>query len=170
MSAAPRLSVGLPVYNGENYLAESIEALLGQTYEDFELIISDNASTDSTADICRRYAKQDSRIRYIRQPRNIGLSPNHNFVLQEARGELFKWAAADDLYGRDLLSAASTRSTSTRTSCSRTPGKRPSTTRHVTQALDYPLATDSRARSASSFLFGSSGCSRATPGGGGSSG
>ena len=73
MNAVPRLSVGLPVYNGENYLAESLEALLGQSYEDFELIISDNASTDGTADICRRYEKQDSRIRYIRQPRNIGL-------------------------------------------------------------------------------------------------
>ena len=73
MTAVPRLSIGLPVYNGENYLAESLDALLGQSYEDFELIISDNASTDGTADICRRYEKQDSRIRYIRQPRNIGL-------------------------------------------------------------------------------------------------
>ena len=61
MNAAPRLSVGLPVYNGENYLAESLDALLGQSYEDFELIISDNASTDGTADICRRYGKQDSQ-------------------------------------------------------------------------------------------------------------
>jgi glycosyltransferase involved in cell wall biosynthesis len=103
MNAVPRLSIGLPVYNGENYLAESITALLGQSYENFELIISDNASTDSTADICRRFEKQDSRIRYIRQQRNIGLSPNHNFVLQQSRGEFFKWAAADDLYGRDLL-------------------------------------------------------------------
>ena len=77
----PRLSVGLPVYNGEGYLAESLEALLGQSYEDFELIISDNASTDGTADICRRYAKQDSRIRYIRQPRNIGCAPNHNYLV-----------------------------------------------------------------------------------------
>ena len=73
MNTAPRLSIGLPVYNGENYLAESIDALLGQSYEDFELIISDNASTDGTADICRRYGKQDSRVRYFRQPRNIGL-------------------------------------------------------------------------------------------------
>ena len=103
MNTAPRLSVGLPVYNGENYLAESIEALLGQSYEDFELIISDNASTDGTADICRLYEKQDSRIRYIRQPRNIGLSPNHNYLVGQARGELFKWASHDDLYARDLL-------------------------------------------------------------------
>ena len=103
MNTVPRLSIGLPVYNGENYLAESLDALLGQSYEDFELIISDNASTDGTADICHRYGKQDSRIRYIRQPRNIGLAPNHNFVLDQARGELFKWASNDDLYARDLL-------------------------------------------------------------------
>jgi len=103
MNAIPRLSVGLPVYNGANYLAESIEALLGQSYEDFELIISDNASTDGTAGICRRYMEQDSRIRYFRQPRNIGCAPNHNFVIEQARGELFKTASHDDLYARDLL-------------------------------------------------------------------
>ena len=103
MNATPRLSIGLAVYNGENFLAQSIEALLGQTYEDFELIISDNASTDSTADICRGYAKQDSRIRYFRQPQNIGSAPNHNFTIHQARGELFKTASHDDLYGRDLL-------------------------------------------------------------------
>lgn len=103
MNAVPRLSVGLPVYNGEKYLTEALEALLGQSYEDFELIISDNASTDSTAEICRRYEKQDSRVRYVRQPRNIGLARNHNFVVGLARGELFKWVAHDDLYARDLL-------------------------------------------------------------------
>ena len=103
MSTAPRLTVGLPVYNGENYIAESLEALLGQSYKDFELIISDNASTDGTGDICRRYEKQDSRLRYYRQPRNIGLAPNHNFVAEQSRGELFKWASNDDLYGRELL-------------------------------------------------------------------
>jgi glycosyltransferase involved in cell wall biosynthesis len=103
VTRSPRLSIGLPVYNGEDYLAESLEALLGQTYEDFELIVSDNASTDGTADICHRYAKQDSRIRYFRQPRNLGCNPNHNFVIKEARGELFKLAADDDLYARDLL-------------------------------------------------------------------
>ena len=102
-STGPRLSIGLPVYNGEDYLAESLEALLGQTYEDFELIISDNASTDGTADICRRYARQDSRIRYFRQSRNLGCNPNHNFVIEQARGELFKLASDDDLYARDLL-------------------------------------------------------------------
>lgn len=103
MKAVPRLSIGLPVYNGEQYLAESLDALLGQTYTDFELIISDNDSTDGTAEICRRYEKEDPRVRYFRQPRNVGLAPNHNFVVEKARGELFKWASNDDLYARDLV-------------------------------------------------------------------
>ncbi|PXY17066.1 glycosyl transferase [Prauserella sp. PE36] len=103
MSSVPRLSIGLPIYNGERYLAESLDALLGQTYEDFELIISDNASTDGTQEICREYAARDGRIRYLRQRTNIGACPNHNVTVHEARGELFKWASHDDLYGRDLL-------------------------------------------------------------------
>ncbi|MFI6156362.1 glycosyltransferase family 2 protein [Kitasatospora sp. NPDC051170] len=103
MTAVPRLSIGLPVYNGEEYLAESLDALLGQTYADFELVISDNASTDTTEDICRDYAAKDSRIRYLRLPRNIGAAPNHNHVFTQCRGELFKWASHDDLYARDLL-------------------------------------------------------------------
>ena len=64
-----KISVGLPVYNGANYLAAAIESILGQTYPDFELVISDNASSDGTADICQAYARRDGRIRYIRQPR-----------------------------------------------------------------------------------------------------
>jgi glycosyltransferase involved in cell wall biosynthesis len=103
VSAVPRLTIGLPVYNGENYLAEAIEALLGQTYDNFELIIADNASTDGTADICRRYAREDPRVRHLRHPENIGLARNHNCLVAEARGELFKWGSHDDLYGRDLL-------------------------------------------------------------------
>lgn len=103
MNTVPQLSIGLPVYNGANYLAESLEALLGQSFGNFELIIADNASTDGTADICRRYEKQDSRIRYFRQPRNLGLAPNVNFLLGQAKGELYKEASHDDLYARDLL-------------------------------------------------------------------
>lgn len=103
VTEAPRLTIGLPVYNGQNYLRQSLEALLGQSYRDFELVISDNASTDETREICLSYAAMDPRIRYIRQPRNIGAVPNQNFVLDQARGEYFKWAAHDDLYGRDLL-------------------------------------------------------------------
>lgn len=103
MTTEPRLSIGLPVYNGERYLSESLDALLAQSYADFELVVSDNASTDGTQEICRRYAAHDARVRYLRQPCNIGAAPNHNAVLRAARGELFKWAAHDDLYDRDLL-------------------------------------------------------------------
>ena len=101
--STPRLTIGLPVYNGEEFLGEALDALLGQTYEDFELIISDNASADGTEEIARQYAGKDERIRYLRQPRNIGATPNHNILLDFARGELFKWASHDDLYGRELL-------------------------------------------------------------------
>jgi glycosyltransferase involved in cell wall biosynthesis len=103
MNAIPRLTVGLPVYNGEKYLGESLDALLGQSYGDFDLIISDNASTDGTEEICRDYAARDRRIRYVRQPVNIGATPNHNYTFEQSRTELFKWASHDDLYGRDLL-------------------------------------------------------------------
>ncbi|TCM44216.1 glycosyltransferase family 2 protein [Kribbella sp. VKM Ac-2568] len=103
MNAAPRLTVGLPVYNGEKYLAESLDALLGQSYGEYELIISDNASTDGTEEICREYLARDERISYVKQPVNIGAAPNHNYVFEQSRTELFKWASHDDLYGRDLL-------------------------------------------------------------------
>jgi len=103
--SAPRLTIGLPVYNGERFLSQSLDALLAQTFEDFELIISDNASTDSTADVCADYALRDPRIRYVRQAVNIGSAPNHNAVLAMARGEYFKWASDDDLYGPTLLAS-----------------------------------------------------------------
>lgn len=93
----PRVSIGLPVYNGEKFLKEAINSILSQTYEDFELIISDNASTDQTQAICEDYAKKDGRIRYERQPVNRGAAANYNRTFEMAHGELFKWAAHDDL-------------------------------------------------------------------------
>jgi glycosyltransferase involved in cell wall biosynthesis len=144
MSTVPRLTIGMPVYNGERYLSESLDALLGQTFEDFELVISDNASTDGTADICLRYQQLDSRIRYIRQPHNLGSAGNHNFLMRESRSELFKWAAADDLYARELLAR-----------CIALLDEHPQAVlahswtaaidddSKLTQALAYPLATDS---------------------------
>lgn len=103
MTALPRLTIGLPVHNGEVHLAESFDALLGQTYGDFSLVVSDNASTDGTGEICREYASRDPRITYIRQVRNIGAAPNHNLLVAMTTTELFKWASHDDLYARDLL-------------------------------------------------------------------
>jgi glycosyltransferase involved in cell wall biosynthesis len=100
---APLVSIGLAVRNGERFLAQALDSLLGQTLQDFELIISDNASTDGTADICLDYAARDARIRYVRQPSNIGGPGNWNFVALEARGRYFKWAAADDFCDRRML-------------------------------------------------------------------
>jgi glycosyltransferase involved in cell wall biosynthesis len=97
------VTIGLPVYNGERYLRESLDALLAQTLTDFELVISDNASTDATADICRTYAARDSRIRYVRQPVNVGAAPNHNLLVPLATARYFKWASHDDLYAAELL-------------------------------------------------------------------
>jgi glycosyltransferase involved in cell wall biosynthesis len=102
-TVAPTITIGLPVYNGEEYLEASLEGLLAQTYRDFELIISDNASTDRTPDICRAYASRDSRIRLVRQPHNLGAGPNHNLLVPMARGRYFKWAAHDDMYAPELL-------------------------------------------------------------------
>jgi hypothetical protein len=92
----PRVSIGVPVYNGENYLAETLDSILAQTFTDFELIISDNASTDRTEAICRAYAAQDHRIHYVRNARNLGAARNYNRVFELARGEYFKWNGHDD--------------------------------------------------------------------------
>jgi glycosyltransferase involved in cell wall biosynthesis len=92
----PRVSIGMPVYNGEPYMREALDALLAQTFTDFELIISDNASTDRTEEICREYAAKDRRIRYVRQKTNRGATANFQYVLDEAVGEYFMWAAHDD--------------------------------------------------------------------------
>lgn len=99
----PHLSIGLPVYNGERFLKFALDSLLGQSFTDFELIISDNASTDSTMRICQDYAARDSRIRYYRNIENIGAAANFNRVFELARGELFKWAAADDVISPTFL-------------------------------------------------------------------
>lgn len=94
---APSVSLGLPVYNGAEYVDEAIGSILAQDHADFELIISDNGSTDDTSEICRAYAQSDPRIRYHRQPTNRGASFNFGFVAGQARGALFKWAAHDDV-------------------------------------------------------------------------
>jgi glycosyltransferase involved in cell wall biosynthesis len=95
---SPRVSIGLPVYNGDAFLASAIDSLLAQTYRDFELIISDNASTDGTEAICRDRAARDQRVRYLRHDVNQGAMRNFNCVVELARGEYFKWAAHDDMH------------------------------------------------------------------------
>lgn len=101
---APKVSLGLPVYNGEKFLRQALDSLLQQDYEDFELVICDNASTDETGSICLDYAQRDNRVRYSRNDENIGLAPNHNRVFELSRGEYFKWVAHDDEYPRQMLS------------------------------------------------------------------
>jgi glycosyltransferase involved in cell wall biosynthesis len=102
-NSTPRLSIGLPVYNGDNFLEQALDSILAQTFGDFELIISDNASTDRTEAICRAYAARDGRIRYFRNSENLGASANFNRVLTLSSGEYFKWAAHDDLHQPDFL-------------------------------------------------------------------
>lgn len=99
----PLVSLGLPVYNGANYLAQALESLLLQTYPNWELIISDNGSTDATEGICRSFAARDSRIRFHREPSNRGATWNFNRVVELARGPLFRWAAHDDVCAPELL-------------------------------------------------------------------
>jgi glycosyltransferase involved in cell wall biosynthesis len=103
MEQYPRVSIGLAVYNGERYLAETIDSILAQTFHDFELIISDNASTDHTQEIARAYAAKDERIRYYRNAKNLGIAPNYNRVIGLARGEYFKLADYDDLLAPTFL-------------------------------------------------------------------
>jgi len=104
MATTPKVTIGIPVYNGERYLGETLDALLGQEYGDFEVVISDNNSTDGTVALCEARAKRDSRIRLFRNERNLGAVHNYNRVFREARGEYFKWAASDDLCRPSLLS------------------------------------------------------------------
>ena len=99
----PKVSIGLPVFNGEEYLREAVESVLAQSFADFELLISDNASTDATPEICREFADADRRVRYLRNESNLGASRNWNKVFEMATGKYFKWLAHDDILGRDLL-------------------------------------------------------------------
>ena len=102
---APRVSIGLPVFNGDNFLSQAIGSILAQSYTDFELIISDNASTDRTEAICREHAAADQRIRYYRAEHNLGAAVNFNRTFELASGEYFKWAAHDDMLAPRYLEA-----------------------------------------------------------------
>lgn len=102
-SGIPKVSVGMPVYNGAKYIREALDSLLAQTFTDFELIISDNASTDGTQAICEEYAQRYPKIRYVRQSKNKGATENFRFVLGCANADLFMWAAYDDLWAPHYL-------------------------------------------------------------------
>ncbi len=92
----PLLTIGMPVYNGENFIARAIESILSQSFTDFHLLICDNASTDATAEICHDFADREPRILYLKNSGNIGAAANFNKVFHEGKGKYFKWAAHDD--------------------------------------------------------------------------
>lgn len=99
----PKLSIGLPIYNGESLVGETLNALLSQTFEDFIIIISDNASTDSTENICRKYAQNDGRIQYYKSKENLGIARNFNRTFELSQSEYFQWTSHDDLYDPTYL-------------------------------------------------------------------
>jgi glycosyltransferase involved in cell wall biosynthesis len=98
-----KITIGLPVYNGEKFIHKRINSILEQTFSNFELIISDNASTDSTPQICNEFQKKDKRIRYIQQKTNMGVTWNYNFVCEQANSDYFVWAQVDDIWLPDFL-------------------------------------------------------------------
>lgn len=99
----PIVSIGVPVYNGERHLRAALDSLLSQSGADVELIISDNASTDATWEICTEYARRDGRVRTFRQQANRGVAANWNFVALQARGRYFKWASASDVCAPTMI-------------------------------------------------------------------
>jgi glycosyltransferase involved in cell wall biosynthesis len=105
-TSAPLVSIGLPVYNGANYLRTAVETVLSQTYRNLELIISDNASTDETWRICEEIAARDPRVRILRNEQNVGAARNYNIVFEAARGKYFKWAAHDDVLAPSFIARA----------------------------------------------------------------
>jgi len=102
----PKVSIAMPIYNGERYASQAIESILGQTFHDFEFVISDNASTDGTEAICRRYAASDPRIRYVRRDSNIGGPRNFCYVFSLCTGSYVKWTTADDFSDVHFLEEA----------------------------------------------------------------
>lgn len=102
----PRVTIGLPVYNGARYLRTAIDSALDQSFENFELLIADNASTDDTQAICEDYAARDARVRYVRHEVNRGAFSNFQFVTAEARGDFITWLANDDFLLRDFVAEA----------------------------------------------------------------
>jgi glycosyltransferase involved in cell wall biosynthesis len=105
MTEEPLVGIGLPVFNGERFIGQTARAILAQSYRHWELVICDNASSDGTEKVCRELAAVDTRIRYYRNPENIGAHPNFNRVFELSRGKYFKWSAFDDTLHPDYLKA-----------------------------------------------------------------
>lgn len=105
-TSEPLVTVGLAVYNSERHVRQSLDCLLAQTFRDFVLFISDNASTDTTSEICREYAARDPRIRYSKNETNIGMVGNYNLLFSKCRSKYFRWATADDYWAPDMLKDA----------------------------------------------------------------
>jgi glycosyltransferase involved in cell wall biosynthesis len=99
------VTVGMPVFNGEPFVAEAVASLLAQDHDPLEILIADNASTDATLECCRDLAARDPRVRFLTSDRNRGAAWNYNRLVAEARGSLFKWAAADDVCRPAFVSA-----------------------------------------------------------------
>ncbi|WP_084399106.1 glycosyltransferase family 2 protein [Henriciella aquimarina] len=104
-SSSARVTLAMPVYNGANFIAEAIESILAQTWTDFELIVTDNASDDETRAIVERFASADERVRYVRNERNIGAAANYNRGFELGSGEYIKWCAHDDRLSPNFLEA-----------------------------------------------------------------
>lgn len=100
---APLVSIGLPVYNGDDFIRKCLDSLLVQSYSNLEIIICDNASTDTTEDICRAYADRDARIKYYRNEKNLGAAPNYNKCFEVSTGQYFKWIAHDDWLSENYI-------------------------------------------------------------------
>ena len=103
MSSSPAVSIGLPVRNGEGYISSALDSLLAQSFSDFELIISDNASTDSTFDVCTDYARRDRRITLLKNDKNVGMVRNFRRVFQESQGKYFMWGSDHDIWHPEWL-------------------------------------------------------------------
>lgn len=95
----PYATIAIPVRNGENFIEEAISSILAQSFNDLEVVISDNASTDGTEKICRRFAHDDRRVKYHRFEENVGAGPNFNRAFELGSGKYFKWHAHDDKLG-----------------------------------------------------------------------
>jgi glycosyltransferase involved in cell wall biosynthesis len=105
MDSPTRLTIGMPVYNAERYLSQALDSILSQRFENYQILISDNNSTDQTKHICQAYADRDPRIVYLQQKRNVGAAYNFNFLVEKASTPYFRWACHDDILEPDCLEA-----------------------------------------------------------------